>query len=1167
MSDFVHLHVHSDFSLLDGAAKIPNLVSRAKELGMSHLALTDHGVMFGVLPFYREARKQGINPIIGVEIYIAAESRLEKKPDRNGKKYYHLTLLAQDWQGYKNLMYLSSQGFLDGFYSKPRIDEELLFKHSEGLICLSGCMSSLSSILIRQGKIQEVEETFKRYKEVFGNRYFLEIQDHGIEEQATINYHLQKFSNDLNIPLVATNDSHYVMEGDANAQDIVICIGTGKRKADTQRMSLKKTPLYLKSPQEMKELFPNLPEAISNSVKIAESCNLEIYFPGPLLPHYEVPPEFRDLSEYLRHLSYEGLKGRYSSLTKELEDRLNYELDTIISMGFSGYFIIVADFIKYARDNNIPVGPGRGSGAGSLVAYALKITDIDPIEYNLLFERFLNPERISMPDFDIDFCYERRGEVIQYVTQKYGEDRVAQIITFGTLKPKAVVKDVARVLDIPFAESNEITKLISDGPKVKLKDELDNNDDLKSFINRGDFYKELFETALILEGMNRHTSTHAAGIVIGQEPLVNYVPLYRDSKTGAISTQFTMEYLEDCGLVKMDFLGLKTLTLLKNTESLIRLKDSTFSLENIPTSDEKTFSMLGEGKSKSIFQFESSGMQNVLREAKPSSIEDLIALNALYRPGPMDFIPQFIEGKRNPRKIKYPHKDLVEVLKPTYGVIVYQEQVMEVAQIIGGFSLGKADILRRAMGKKKEEEMNRMKEEFVQGAVSKGYESSLAEKIFDILTPFAGYGFNKSHAAAYSVLAYKTAYLKANYPHEFMAANLTNEMNDTDKMGEYLLEVKEMGIEVLPPSINYSQNFFTVQDEKIVYGLSAVKNIGTGVIEDVLKERQENGDFKSLIDFCERLDSRSINKKFIESGIYAGIFDELGMNRATMLHNAERLINYVGVDRKNAQRGQISLFGEEMKASVAFIFEEKEELTSRELLEKEKELLGFYISGHPLDPYLSFHKTHSTLNLSERREDLDNKKTYSLVGILSSLRVIQTKATGARMAFGRLSSFDGEVEVSFFQKTFAQYESLVYQDNVILVKGRLDRNSPDIKLIADEVLSAQVINTPYSEYKNDEEINFIEIEKEEDFIKEICISFKEGFYNSKDALELKGLLDNLSLRFPLKEFKTNILLKVPQSEKILTFSLTPISLRKKEEGVLTFIKNMSAIKSLDTIFY
>lgn len=1166
MSDFVHLHVHSDFSLLDGAAKIPNLVSRAKELGMKHLALTDHGVMFGVLPFYRESRKQGINPIVGVEIYITADSRLEKKLDKNGKKYYHLTLLAQDWQGYKNLMYLSSQGFLDGFYSKPRIDEELLFKHSEGLICLSGCMSSLSSILIRQGKIEEAEETLKRYKKVFGDRYFLEIQDHGIEEQKTINYHLQKWSNDLNIPLVATNDSHYVMENDANAQDIVICIGTGKRKADSQRMSLKKTPLYLKSPEEMKELFPQFPESISNSLRIAESCHLEIHFPGPLLPRYEVPQEFKDLSEYLRHLSYEGLKDRYNSLTKELEDRLNYELDTIISMGFSGYFIIVADFIKYARDNNIPVGPGRGSGAGSLVAYALKITDIDPLEYNLLFERFLNPERISMPDFDIDFCYERRGEVIQYVTQKYGEDRVAQIITFGTLKPKAVVKDVARVLDIPFAESNEITKLISDGPKVKLKEELENNDDLKAFVNRED-YKELFETALILEGMNRHTSTHAAGIVIGQEPLVNYVPLYRDSKTGAISTQFTMEYLEECGLVKMDFLGLKTLTLLKNTESLIRLKDPTFNLENIPMDDFKTFSMLGEGKSKSIFQFESSGMQNVLREAKPSSVEDLIALNALYRPGPMDFIPQFIEGKKHPKKIKYPHKDLEEVLKPTYGVIVYQEQVMEVAQIIGGFTLGKADILRRAMGKKKEDEMNRMKEEFVQGAITKGYESSLAERIFDILTPFAGYGFNKSHAAAYSVLAYKTAYLKANYPHEFMAANLTNEMNDTEKMGEYLSEVKEMGIEVLPPSINYSQNFFTVQDGKIVYGLSAVKNIGTGIIEEVLRERQERGDFKSLIDFCERLDSRSINKKFIESGIYAGIFDKFNMNRSTMLYNAERLISYVGVDRKNAQRGQISLFGEEMKASVAFTFEEKEEIPSRELLEKEKELLGFYISGHPLDPYLNFHKLHSTLHLTKKREELDNKKTYSLVGIISSLRVIQTKATGAKMAFGKLSSFEGEVEVSFFQKTYAQYESLIHQDNVLLIKGRLDRGSTDIKLVADEVFPAQTISTSYSEYKEEEESFLLEGEVAQDFIKEVSIQLKEGLFNSKESLVLKNFLDSLNQRFPLQEVKTTIFLKVPQEDKILTFSLDPISLRKKEEGVLSVIRNMPIIESLSILSY
>ncbi|KAL0264021.1 UNVERIFIED_CONTAM: hypothetical protein PYX00_011212 [Menopon gallinae] len=1133
-SELSKINQGKEVGATDGAAKIPHLVARAKELNMKHLALTDHGVMFGVLPFYQEAKKQGINPIIGLEAYISSTSRCERKADKLGKKYYHLTLLAKNWQGYKNLMYLCSQGFLDGFYSRPRIDEELLFKYSEGLICLSGCLASLSSSLIVKGFIDEAKEVIKRYKKAFGSNYYLELQDHGLAEQEKINQLLQLWGDELSIPLVATNDSHYVLKSQANAQDVLICIGTGKRKIEEGRMSLTGVPLYLKSAQEMQEVFPHLPHALSNSVRIAQECQLEIRFPGPLLPHFEVPTGFKDLSDYLRHLAYEGLKKRYTLIQGELIERLNYELEIITTMGFAGYFLIVSDFIRYAREHYIPVGPGRGSGAGSLVAYCLYICDIDPIKYNLLFERFLNPERISMPDFDIDFCYEGRSEVIQYVSKKYGEERVAQIITFGTLKAKAVVKDVARVLDIPFSEANEITKVIAEGPKVSLEQELSSNEDLQKYASQ-DRYKELFDTALVLEGMYRHTSTHAAGIVIGQEPLVNYVPLYKDHKTGQVSTQFSMEYLEECGLVKMDFLGLKTLTILKNTEELIRIKEPDFSTDNIPDFDEKTFVMLGEGRSKSVFQFESAGMQAVLREAKPTCIEDLIALNALYRPGPMDNIPTFIEGKRNPNKIVYPHPDLKEVLKPTYGVIVYQEQVMQVAQIIAGFSLGRADILRRAMGKKKEAEMKEMEEEFIQGALKKGYEQELAKKIFDILTPFAGYGFNKSHAAAYSVLAYKTAYLKANYAHEFMAANLTNEMNDTQKMSDYLAEAKELGIEVVPPSINASEVFFTVRDNKIVYGLSAVKNIGTGIIEEVLSERAKRG-------------------------IYAGIFDEFGTNRATMLDNLEDLLEFVNSAKKDKRLGQVSLFAEGLTQLIPFEMKEKAELERKILLEKEKELLGFYVSGHPLEEYRAYHKTYSNLSLKTPKEELKLNHSYSLVGQLSGLRFVHTKS-GAKMAFGRLTSFEGEVEVCFFQSTFGEYEKYIQEDKAVLLRAKLDRNSNEIKLIAESLDWAKTNQEAHSVYLGEE------LADKPQHIQELHIYLKEGSLWQDQSVEtLQKFLKHL--RSTVKDKKlghTKLYLHVNSAgKKKMSFRLEPINLMLSEEAKLDVLRENQAVEELRT---
>ncbi|ETZ18732.1 DNA polymerase III alpha subunit [Borrelia duttonii CR2A] len=943
---FVHLHVHSDFSLLDGAAKIVDIVSKAKEYNMSHIALTDHGNLFGAIKFYREAKKAGIKPIVGIEAYMSNTLKHIKKNDEFGKPYYHLILLAKNEQGYKNLLKLTSVSYLEGFYYRPRMDRDDLAKYSEGLICMSACIGGIIPQLILSNRFDDAKNEILWFKNTFGDDFYLELQRHGIKQQDIVNEKLIAYSKELDVQLSVSNDSHYVNKEDATAQDIIVCIGTGAKRSDSGRFKMETDEFYLKSPEEMCELFKDLPEALANTLKIAEKCNdFEIKFPGPIFPEYHIPEEFDTQGQYLEHLTLEGLKFRYSNITDNIKERAFYELSTIINMGFEAYFLIVWDFIKFAHDNDIPVGPGRGSGAGSIVAYALRITDVDPLKYSLLFERFLNPERVSMPDFDIDFCFEGRDEVIKYVTKKYGEDKVAQIITFGTLKPKAVFKDVGRVLDIPFVQSNEITKLIPDGPKVSLREVLKDKA-LKEYLNKGPVYNELMEAALVLEGMNRHASTHAAGIVIARTSLTDYVPLYKDYKQDTVSTQYTMDLLEDCGLVKMDFLGLKTLTLIKNAEKLIFFF---FFFD----SDAKTFKMLSEGRSTSVFQFESEGMQQILKDSKPDNIEDLIALNALYRPGPMQFIPQFVAAKTGAKRIKYPHPDLTEVLKPTYGVIVYQEQVMEVAKIIGGFSLGKADILRRAMGKKKEDEMNRMKVDFIKGALEKGYDETLASDIFELLKPFAGYGFNKSHAAAYSLIAYQTAYLKANYPASFMAANLTNEINNTEKLSYYIEETKSMGINVLRPDINQSFKDFRVVGSDISYGLNGIKNIGELMVDLILNERQENGEYKSFEDFIKRVDEKVINKKFLEASIKSGLFDSLGQNRRTLIENLDKLIAFV-LENKNAKKqGQNSLFASQNILEETFNYNLFEEYSYLELLGFEKELLGFYVSGHPLDPYKS----------------------------------------------------------------------------------------------------------------------------------------------------------------------------------------------------------------------
>ncbi|MDR2478778.1 MAG: DNA polymerase III subunit alpha, partial [Treponema sp.] len=1019
MTDFVHLHVHSDFSLQDAAVSVMALADKAEALGMTHLALTDHGNMFGAMEFMaacgenakHAGRKNPVTPIIGCEVYVSPGSRFEKKGAESDNRYYHLVLLAFSQEGYRNLVKLCSFAYTEGFYYRPRVDEELLAQYHGGLIALSACVSGEIPRLIQAGKCEEAEAKARRYRDLFGDdNFYLEIQDHGIPagtlkgsslSQKEINQAVAAISRKTGIPLVATNDVHYLNREDYVAHDILLCIGTGKLRAEEKRKKYYKDQFYFKTGDEMAALFPEYPEAIANTVRIARRCTanvpkINVKELTRYLPDFAIPPDFsadREMAEkilailrlrkpgkddppgiqlykedeipsaaYLRHLALEGIARRYPGAKtaagpewNELQKRTEYELDVLISMGFTGYFLIVADFINWAKEHGIPVGPGRGSGTGSIVAYALRITDIDPLKYKLLFERFLNPERISMPDFDVDFANEGREEVIKYVTGKYGQERVGQIITFGTLGAKAVIKDVARALGISISESEMITKLIPKDPKITLAKAFAAEPKLRE-MEQDPRYTELFALARKLEGLNRHSSLHAAGVVIGKSALHNFVPLYRDPKTGGVATQYDMNFLESCGLVKMDFLGLKTLDVIKHTGELIRRRGgeyADFSIETISETDEATFKMLGEGKSFEVFQFESENMQNILKQTRPGSIEDLIALNSLYRPGPMDNIPQFIESKNGRQAITYPDPSLEDVLKETYGVIVYQEQVMQVARIIAGYSLGQADMLRRAMGKKKKEILDKEKIPFLEGAAKQGYSAAKAGEIYDILVPFAGYGFNKSHAAAYSVLAYHTAYLKANFPAEFMAANLTNEINSADKnkLSKCIDEARKMGIAVDPPDVNRSDKLFTVVEGRIVFGFLGIKGLGDGPAEEIVNGRGD-GPYKDFIGFLNQVDIKAVGKSVIERLIQTGAFDCFGMSRETLLGNIESAVEYVQNQKEDKQFGQSSLFGDSGEKEYAdFVFENFPEMSRMEKLKIEKQLIGFYFSGHPMDEY------------------------------------------------------------------------------------------------------------------------------------------------------------------------------------------------------------------------
>lgn len=1102
--EFVHLHNHSDYSLLDGAASIEGYVEKATEFGMKHLALTDHGNMFGALRFYEACKKANINPLVGCEVYISPSSRFVR--DAN-TKYFHMILIAKNTQGYQNLLELVSIAWKEGYYFRPRIDDEVLQKYHEGLICTAACIAGEIPRLIISGQYEKAKERALFYKKIFGEDFYIEIQRHGIPEEHIANNGLIQLAHETGIELIATNDIHYLNKEDWEAHDILLCIGTGKKLKDENRFRFSTKEFYFKSPQEMQELFKDIPEAIENTLKVAQKCNLTIPEPGPILPDYAIPEGYQTAEEYVRFLVSEGLKERYHPVTEEIKQRAEEELSVIFNMdgkSFAGYFLIVWDFINWARNHNIPVGPGRGSGAGSIVAYAMKITDIDPLKYNLLFERFLNTERVSMPDFDVDFSDEGREDVIQYVREKYGEEKVGSICTFGTLKAKAALKDVARVLDIPFDTANEISALMPEGKvEITVQEEkegkiiektksvdytiplaLKHTPELMNYYNKDDLFKKLFDVATTLENLHRHVSTHACGIVIGKEKLTHYVPLFKDPKTQQISTEYTMDLIEPRGLVKMDFLGLKTLTIIKNTEKMIQKTNPNFNTDTISVEDPKTFKLMSEGKSEAVFQFESAGMQKILREAKPNSIEDLIALNALYRPGPMQFIDQFIESKNGKSKVEYPDPSLEKVLAPTYGVIVYQEQVMQVGQIIGGFSLGKADEMRRAMGKKKVKIMESMGKEFVDGAVARGYDATHAKNIYEMLKPFAGYGFNKSHAAAYSILAFKTAYLKAHYPAEFMAANLTNEMNDPKKFPAYLDLCKKMNLSILPPNINLSEKNFTVVDGKIYYGLQGIKKVGEIVVDHILAEREKNGHFLNLLDFLDRVDIRIVNKGVCEAFILSGLFDEMGYNRATLIFNLESLLNYYSKKKENSKNGQGSLFEDNEKE----IFPdpeitEQEEFSKSEQLRQEKEFLGFFYSGHPMDEVKELWEKAINIDLSNLQNCTPGKK-YVALGIVKDLRTFVIQKMGKNhnrtMATCTIEDFKGSIKATFFPDCWEQFNTLVTNEKIVALKGKIDfgkNNEGQPQLIIEQVKEPQDLQVAQSKEIH---IRFSPVFKEQD---------------------------------------------------------------------------------------
>ena len=1089
MSDFVHLHMHTEYSLLDGANRIKDLPTRVKELGMNSIAITDHGVMYGVIDFYKACKKEGIKPIIGCEVYVAPRSRIKKEPGIDNH-YNHLILIAKNNQGYKNLSKLVSLGFVEGYYYKPRIDKEILEKYHEGLICLSACLAGEVNQALLNGQMEKAEEVALWHKKVFGEDYYIEIQNNGIREQVLANQKLIQLARKLDIPIVATNDAHYLKKEDAYNHEVLLCIQTGKRMSDEDRMRFDTEELYVKSPEEMSEYFKAFPDAIENTVKIAEKCNVEFEFGHTILPNYDVPPEYPTHYDYLKKLCDDGLIKRYGTeLSEEVKNRAEYELSIIKKMGYVDYYLIVWDFIHYAKTHGIPVGPGRGSGAGSILAYAIEITDIDPIKYGLLFERFLNPERISMPDFDVDFSDERRQEVIDYVAEKYGHDHVSQIITFGTMAAKMVIRDVSRVLDYPYADADNLAKMIPNELHITIAKALEQNRELKEKYENDEQVRKILDIAMALEGMPRQASTHACGVVITKDPVDTYVPLY--VRDGQINTQYIMTTLEELGLLKMDFLGLRNLTVIQNTIDMVKQNYGIDVEFDKDMSDPKVYKLWQDGSSLGIFQFESQGMTNFMKELKPDCLEDLIAGVSLYRPGPMDQIPRYIRGKQNPGHNEYTHPSLEPILNVTYGCMVYQEQVMQIVRDLAGYSLGRADLVRRAMGKKKLDVMAKEREVFIHGqldengnievpgCVRNGIDEKSANKIFDEMAEFAKYAFNKSHAACYAVVAYRTAYLKAYYPAELMAATLNSYLGNLDKVPQYIDECKRLGIEILRPEINSSEENFTVENGKIRFGLGSIKNVGAIPVENIVRERKENGKYKSFTDFCERIANEQVNKKCIESLIKAGVFKEFGQTRSTLLASFENIVDTIQSSNKKGFNGQVSMFDigtEEEKEKLEknkYQFEIHEEFQEKELLSMEKEMLGIYISGHPLEKLREqiMHTTNiNTLDLSEineqnngiQAEDMENQQVKTkpkfvdgqkviYAGIITAIKKKYTK-NNKIMAFITIEDLYGTAEIIAFENTVINSGKSLIEENIVTVTGRLSIREDDAAtIIANEI--------------------------------------------------------------------------------------------------------------------
>jgi len=1057
VTDFVHLHTHTEYSLLDGAARIKDLVRRAAEFGMPALAITDHGTMFGVVEFYKACRNAGVKPVIGCEVYVAPRTRHDRQSGIDDK-LAHLVLLAENERGYRNLLRLVSLSFTEGFYYKPRIDREILATHREGLIALSACLAGEIPELILAGKPDRALETAAEYRDLFGKNFYLELQDHGLPGQSVVNRGLVDIGKRLGIELVATNDVHYVEREQAENQDILLCIQTGKTVHDAGRLRFEGDQFYFKSGGEMARLFAELPAALANTRLIAERCNLTLDFETLHLPEYRVPPNY-DADTYLAELCHQGLARRYSPVSDDIRRRLDYELRVIAEMKYSSYFLIVWDFIRFAREKGILVGPGRGSAAGSLVAYSLGITNIDPLAYGLLFERFLNPERISLPDIDSDFCFERRGEVIDYVFEKYGRDCVAQIITFGTMAARAAVRDVGRALGLPYAEVDRIAKLIPGEPGMSIEKALERSPELAELYERDENVRKVLEAARALEGMPRHASIHAAGVVIAKEKLTNYVPLYRTSD-GVVATQFSMEAIEELGLLKMDLLGLRTLTVIGDTVELIRRhRGQKLEMETIPLDDPATYDLLGRGDTAGVFQLESSGMRSILRELRPEVFEDVIALVALYRPGPLGsrMVEDFIKRKHGKTEVQYLHPKLRPILKDTYGVILYQEQVMRIASDLAGFSLGEADLLRRAMGKKKPEIIAGLRDQFLEGATAHGVDPAVAGQIFDLMAYFAGYGFNKSHSAAYALIAYQTAYLKANYPIEYMAALLTSVRDSPEKVSSYVEECRRLGIEVLPPDVNESRKDFTVVGDKIRFGLAGVRNVGEAAVNAVIETRERNGPFRSLPDFCSRLDGKVVNKRMVESLIRAGAFSSLGFRRTQLLAVMDEALSFSQRLQKEKESGQLSLFGDwgdfggEGTAAAApeIVVPHLAEFERHEILAMEKEMLGLYLSGHPLQEFKDTLRRLTTVNAVEIPE-LNPGQQVILGGLVVGLKTITTRK-GEPMCFLNLEDLTSRAEIVIFPRVYARFRHLLRPDAVILVNGTVNNNGEGNKIVGDYI--------------------------------------------------------------------------------------------------------------------